>query len=60
MITGYMLKEGFLLSLKEFKKCSRCLEDKSYKDFDKLKLGKDGLNPVCKKCRLLSQKTRRQ
>ena len=42
------------------KVCTRCHVDKDYVWFDKHKLGKDGLNPVCKPCRANRQRLYRE
>lgn len=42
------------------KKCNRCLVEKERALFSPLRSGRDGLNPVCKSCRALAEKEKRE
>ena len=44
----------------DHKICSSCKEKKPFSNYDKHKLGKFGLNPVCKSCRLTKQRVSRK
>lgn len=42
------------------KTCTKCGETKDTSQYHKLKLGRDGLNPVCNTCRNLFQRANRE
>lgn len=44
----------------ETKICTVCKENKPFSNYDTHKLGKFGLNPVCKPCRLVRQRKHRK
>ena len=42
-----------------YKQCTHCNQEKDETHFNKHKLGKHGLNPVCRECRTKKQRTHR-